>query len=583
MDVKEQIKNSLSIVDVVGRYVALKPAGKNYKGLCPFHTEKTPSFFVMPEKESYTCFGCNKFGDVFSIIMEMENLPFVEAINFLIDNYNLSVEKKQFKNRGSLNTFYKINELALNYFKKNLYDTNEGMEATKYLKERGLNSATIMEFSLGYSKNEWDGLYKEFVKNNVDIQNALDLGLLIKSEKGKIYDRFRGRVMFPIFSESGKIIAFGGRTMFNEPSKYMNSPDSPIYKKSEHLFGFYNTKKFLRENKQGILVEGYFDLLSLFQGGVKNVVASLGTALTNQQIYLLMRFAENIYVFYDNDEAGDKAAKRAIHMMLEQNLSPFIIKNNSEKDPDDLIRSKGLKEVNRLIENAEDGFKYLLDSVMIKNDINSTAGKRTAVTEILSIISRVSDNIIKNEYIKKISDAFNISEGLLMDGNNPSLMSDIRNDKSGAGLLIPPSERIAIESIVTFPEIIDDIKELFNEELKRILISRNIIENIFENYDENSMEINYDIIQKNISDPERILFRDIIFSIDKTNKNRQCVENNIEGSIIKLQDKVNRSRIKEIDKKIKSASKDNNKDKVNELLVIKNNYIKAKYNIRQEG
>ncbi len=576
MNVKEQIKNSLSIVDVVGRYVSLNPAGKNYKGLCPFHTEKTPSFFVMPEKESYTCFGCNQFGDVFSIIMEMEGLSFVEAMNFLIDNYNLSVEKKEYRTKNSVNDYYKINEFTLNYFKKNLLNTNEGLRADKYLKDRGISSNTISEFSIGYALNEWDGLYKELTKNSVNIQYCIDLGLLVKSDKGKIYDRFRGRIIFPIYSEAGKVIAFGGRTMFDEPSKYLNSPDTPVYKKSEHLYGFYNTKKFLRENKKAILVEGYFDLVSLYQGGVKNVVASLGTALTNQQIYLMMRFSEKIYVFYDNDEAGDKAAKRAIQMMLEQNLSPYIVKNFSVKDPDDLIRSQGLKEVLEIIDNAEDGFKYILDFIMKDNDINNPIGKKNAVANILNIISKVGDPIIKNEYIKKISDAFNIQESLLQGGKNLSYNNDT-NENSAKKLLISASERIVIESLIAYPQLINSVRELFNEKLMSILISRNIIDNIFANFDSNSGIIDHNIIQKNITEIEKKLFRDIFININKENLSFENAEDNIGSAIINLQTSINNNSIKELNKRIKAAARNNEIEKVNKLMEIKKNFLNAKY------
>jgi len=584
MDVKEQVKNSLSIVDVVGRYVSLKPAGKNFKGLCPFHTEKTPSFFVMPEKNSYTCFGCHQFGDIFSIVMEMENLNFFESLNFLIDNYNLNIIKKDFKGTSSINDYYAINKLAVEFYKKKLFNSDEGTKAIEYLKNRGINSNTIEEFSLGYALNKWDGLYNHLKNKKTDIKKSIDLGLLVKSDKGKIYDRFRGRVMFPIFSESGKVIAFGGRTMFDEPSKYLNSPDTPVYKKSEHLYGFANTKKFLREHKSGILVEGYFDLLSLFQGGVKNVVASLGTALTSQQIYLLMRFTDSIYVFYDNDKAGEKAAKKAVQMMIEQNLSPKIIRAKGVKDPDDFIRENGLKEVLKLIENAVDGFKYLLDTTMNENDINNSVSKRVAVTEIMEVIGKVNDPIIKDDYIKKISDSLNIEANLLYENNKLSFIANSGNiATNGRALLISPSERIVIESILSYPPIINDIKGLFNDDLKNILVGRNIIEAIFEHYDDDNEELNYDIIQKTITEPERILFRDIYFSIDNSNIVSKIVYERIENSIIKLQDKVNSVRIKEINKKIKLASKNNEIEKLNKLMEIKNKYIKQKYNTKKEG
>jgi len=578
MDIKEQIKNSVSIVDVVERYVSLKPAGKNYKGLCPFHTEKTASFFVMPEKKSYTCYGCHKFGDIFSMIMEMEGISFSESMNFLIDNYNLNVNKSNIRSGISFNDYYGINKLVVKYYRKNLFESDEGENARKYLQKRGINKNTIEEFSVGYALNQWDGLYKYLQKEKIDIRKCLDLGLLVKSEKGKIYDRFRGRVMIPILSESGKVIAFGGRTLFNEPSKYLNSPDSPVYKKSEHLFGFYNTKKNIRDSNKAILVEGYFDFLALYQGGIKNVAASLGTALTMQQIYLLMRFTDNIYVFYDNDKAGENAALRAVELMLEQNISPFVMLNKESKDPDELIKDKGLKRILSLLESSTDGFKYVLDRILSEYDLNNPVSKRTAVSKIMTVIDRVSDPIIREDYIKKVSDTFNIDERLIKNSNG-RLISN--GDSFNRPLIITPSEMIVISSIVSFPEIIDDIRELFTEELMSVLEGRKIIELLFKFY-RKGKETDYNIIQNNLNEQEKILFRDIYLSVKTPNIEKDKVYNELEAAIIKLQDKVNSIKIKEINKKIKMASRNNETHKLQKLMEVKNKFIKNKYFV-QEG
>jgi len=235
MDVKEQIKARVSIADVVSLYVELKPVGKNFKALCPFHTEKTPSFFVMPDKDSYTCYGCNRFGDIFSFIQEVENIGFPEAINFLIDKFNIPVDRS--KNQGNPNKdqYTHITEIALKYFKDNLWNSPESKKALTYLEQRGIQRKTIDLFRLGYADNRWDGLYTHLKNEKCQIEKAVELGLLVKNESQRIYDRFRGRVIFPIFNESGAPIAFGGRTIFDEPSKYLNSPDTHLYKKSKHL------------------------------------------------------------------------------------------------------------------------------------------------------------------------------------------------------------------------------------------------------------------------------------------------------------------------------------------------------------
>jgi DNA primase len=260
MDAKEQIKRSVSITEVVSLYVDLKPAGKYLKALCPFHTEKTPSFFVMPDKDSFSCYGCNKFGDIFTFIQEIENLNFPEAMNFLIDKFNIPVERDNTAKGFKKDVYAKINQMAMKYFRDNLLDSPEGKKALEYLAKRGISRDTTELFSLGYAQNQWDGLYGYLRKHSGDIGKAIELGLLIKSDNHRIYDRFRGRIIFPIFPESDPHtpIAFGGRTIFDDPGKYLNSPDTPLYKKSKHLYGFHLAKKSIRDTKYAVLVEGYF-------------------------------------------------------------------------------------------------------------------------------------------------------------------------------------------------------------------------------------------------------------------------------------------------------------------------------------
>ena len=230
MDLKDQIKQYTSIVDVASLYVNLKPAGKNFKALCPFHTEKTPSFFVMPDKNSYSCFGCHRFGDVFSLVQEMENIGFVDALHFLIEKFNIPVERTGEKIVRK-DDYIRINELVLNYYRANLLESVEGKKAGEYLKKRGLLKETLERFSLGYAANQWDGLYRHLQERAVDIDKAIELGLLVRSDRNQLYDRFRGRVIFPIFSESGTVLAFGGRTIVDDAAKYLNSPDTPVYRR----------------------------------------------------------------------------------------------------------------------------------------------------------------------------------------------------------------------------------------------------------------------------------------------------------------------------------------------------------------
>jgi DNA primase len=585
MDVKEQVKRSVSITDVVSMYVDLKPAGKYLKALCPFHTEKTPSFFVMPDKESFSCYGCNKFGDIFSFVQEIENLGFPEAVNFLIDKFNIPVQRDKYRPGVKKDVYTRLNDTAVKYFRDNLLDSPEGKKALEYLAKRGISRDTVERFSLGYAQNRWDGLYDYLRKKSSDIEKAIELGLLIKSQSHRIYDRFRGRIIFPIFSESDTRtpIAFGGRTIFDEPSKYLNSPDTPLYKKSKHLYGFHLAKDAIRTGKKAILVEGYFDVVSLVQNGIHNVVASLGTALTENQVNLLARFSdrEHIYIFYDSDKAGVEATLRAIEKMFEQNINPRIFTpiDSNAKDPDDFIREKGLKAFNQLLENAADGFKYLARYMAQKYDLNVPERKYDAIRGMMNVVEKISEPIIRNGYIRKLADFFDVPENTLRAKikNNPAANSTGPSPKR---LQITLAERVFLEDVLVMPGFIGEVKELLSDELLSVLASRNIIRLLVENYNPDAKEnINFSNISKGLSDVERGELRDIFECSKGSLKERDEVEREIESCIKKFYDLLNKRKARRIDQEIKLAVQAKNFEMAEQLIQKKTDYIKSKYNI----
>ncbi len=580
MDVKDQVKRSVSIMEVASMYVDLKPAGKYYKALCPFHTEKTPSFFVMPEKDAFTCYGCNKFGDIFTLVQEMENLNFLEAMNFLIDKFSIPIEKTKASKVVQKDIYAKINEMALKYYRDNLYDTQEGKNAENYLKERGIDRSTIELFSLGYAENRWDGLFHYLGKKSVDIEKAVELGLLIRDGSKRIYDRFRGRIIFPIFSESGTLLAFGGRTIFDEPSKYLNSPDNPLYKKSHHLYGFNLAKKSIREDNTVLLVEGYFDVISLYQHGVKNATASLGTALTDNQIYLLKRFTHNIHIFYDSDQAGIAAAVRGIEKMFEQNINPRIIILRDAKDPDDFIREKGLKVFKEEVQNSIDGFRFLLKK--IDGDYGDwrqvPERKKAAIEKIKSSLEKIADPIVRDGYKEQAADYFRID----VEELRSTAKINLNEDSLDKGLLITPAERIFLESILSMPEYINHIKGLFSEQLFSALASGNIIRQIFQHYDKDRAEIDYNRVTGEMNEAERAEFRSIIEALDRVEMDKDQLWEKIESSFLKLQDMLNKRDTRIINQEIKIAERENDFEKVKKLTLIKYKFIKEKYNRMQE-
>jgi len=329
MDIVEQIKQVASLVEIASQYTSLKKRGNRFVGLCPFHSEKTPSFTVDDERQLYHCFGCGAGGDLFTFVMEKEGLSFSEAVRYLAEKYNIEIpkQKKLSPQYQSLKEkLLKITKNALAFYKKNLLNTSEGKKAVEYLKKRGISENTMDQLKIGYSLNSWESISKYFEYQKVDLKLVEKAGLILRRnhEQG-FYDRFRGRVMFPIFNVSGQVVAFGGRTLFNDKSKYMNSPDTPLYTKGQVLYGLNFPKESIRENKQMILVEGYTDFLSLYQRGITNVAASLGTSLTENQSALASLFTKNIAIAYDSDDAGRKAACRAVSLCFAHGIRTQVL------------------------------------------------------------------------------------------------------------------------------------------------------------------------------------------------------------------------------------------------------------------
>ena len=578
MEVKDQIKSRVSITEVASQYVDLKPAGKYYKALCPFHTEKTPSFYVNPEKNTFTCYGCNQFGDIFTLVQELENITFPEAVNFLIEKYNIPVEKTRSHQTTASDVYAKINDIALKHFQDNLHESAEGKQALEYLRRRGIGPGTIDKFSLGYALNRWDGLYNLLKEKSCDIAKSEELGLVIRNpRKNSVYDRFRGRIIFPILSESGSLIAFGGRTIFDDPNKYLNSPDTPLYKKSNHLYGFNIAKSAIRESKTAILVEGYFDMVSLYQNGVQNVAASLGTALTENQIYLLKRFADTIYIYYDSDKAGTAAAIRAIEKMFEQNINPRIIASGAAKDPDDFIRQNGLKGFNELLNQAADGFRFLVNQTVKDYDLKIPERKNQAVDKVMYYVDKIPEPIIKDEYTRMTADFFKVDEALLKNRKKGTSTAPAPGTPA-KGLTITPAERIFLRSTLAMPELVDSVKGIFTDKLLSPLVSKNIIRFLFQNYNPHTKAFdNYGGKLKQLSDAEQAEFLNIFKASEDLEKDETTLKKAVESSVEKIIDIFNKEEFKRIDRRIKIAERENNTREALRLTQEKFNFIKTKH------
>ncbi len=417
----QRILDTADIVEVVSDFVSLKRRGANYIGLCPFHNERTPSFSVSKSKGICKCFSCGKGGSPVNFIMELEQLSYNEALRYLARKYNIEIKEhemsdKEREQESERESMLAVNEFAKGYFEKTLLDTEAGRNiGLAYFRERGINDAMVKRFHLGYSLEERDALLKTAVQKGYNEKYLIDTGLCYRTERGTVQDRFRGRVIYPVFTVSGKVVAFGGRTLRKdkEVAKYVNSPESLIYRKSFELYGLYQAKQAIVKKDCCILVEGYMDVISMHQNGVENVVASSGTSLTEGQIRLIHRFTDNVIVIYDADPAGIKASLRGIDMLLAEGMNIKVLLLPEGDDPDSFSQSHSSEEVERYIaDNARDFIAFKTD-VLMKNLENDPVGRSKAIQSIVRSIAVIPDQITRTVYITQCSREMGVDEKIL--------------------------------------------------------------------------------------------------------------------------------------------------------------------------
>jgi DNA primase len=417
MEIIDQVRQASSIVEIASQYTTLKRRGRKWVGLCPFHTEKTPSFTIDEEKQLYHCFGCGVGGDIFSLIMERENLTFPEALKSLAERYHVPLPAHQRVRPEVLRLeekLFKINELALGFFKKNLFNTQEGKKALEYLINRGLSDETIQTLKIGYALNSWTALIDFFQAKEVPVQLLEKGGLALPgSRPGEFRDRFRGRVIFPIFSLTGRVVAFGGRTVVDAEPKYLNSPETPLYSKGKLLYGLNFTKDAIRQEGTAILVEGYTDFSSLYQAGITNVVASLGTALTPWQVGQAMRFAQRLIVNYDGDSAGRTAAARAVPLGFEKGLNVDVLVLPDDLDPDAFLKKHGRDKYLALQKKTVAGLDFLIDSLASGVRMHIPEEKGKVARAVVKEIEKVPDPVARSEYLRRASSKLGVNEELL--------------------------------------------------------------------------------------------------------------------------------------------------------------------------
>lgn len=428
-----EVQDRADIEEVVGDYVSLKKKGQNLWACCPFHNEKTPSFSVAPNKGIYKCFGCGKAGDAIQFIMDLEGLSFPEAIKQLAEKYGIEIEEderlpEQQEAYNEKESLYIVLNYATNYYKDLLHNHEEGKSiGLSYFKERGFSKQTIEKFDLGYALNSWDGLLKAAQSAGHSEELLEKSGLIIKKEEtDKVYDRFRNRVIFPVHSISGKPIAFGARILIKDKKqpKYINSPETPVYHKSEVLYGMYQAKQTIRNEDNCFLVEGYTDVISLHQSGVENVVASSGTSLTTNQIQLISRYTKNITVLFDGDTAGIKASLRGIDLILEGGLNVKVVLFPDGEDPDSYSQRLGDEAFKKYLEdNAKDFIRFKSD-LLLEDTKKDPIRKAETIQEIVRSISKIPDPVKRAIYVKETSEILEIDEAILVAEQNKIILRE---------------------------------------------------------------------------------------------------------------------------------------------------------------
>ena len=553
----DEIKNRLDIVEVVRGYIKLQKAGANYRAVCPFHSEKKPSFFVSPARQIWHCFGaCSQGGDIFKFVMKIEGVEFGDALRILAQKAGVELKKQDPKLRTERQRLYEISELACCFFEKQLEQSSGGKEAKDYLLSRGIKQESINEWRLGYSPDVWQGLSDFLFNKGYKREEIEKAGLALKSEKtGKYYDRFRGRIMFPVFNFSSQPVGFGGRVLesrkHDEVAKYMNSPNTPLYDKSQTLYGLNKAGIEIRKKDTCVLVEGYLDVIMANQAGFENVVATSGTALTPYQLKILKRYSDNLLTAFDMDIAGDSATKRGIDLAQSQGFSIKIVTMPEGKDPADIV-SEDVNKWQSLVEQAKSIHDFYFENTLSRFDKNIIEGKKGISKVLLPIIKRIPNKIEQSIWIRDLARTLevkeeDVSEELgkirldhLVETENVIEKPNPLVQKTRKELL---EERLAILSI-KFPEKLDLVKEedfqLFSFQTKEIL---NCLKE-----NKQTDQINYLSLKADIEP----------LDINPENEFKECFQ--------ELKALVVRDRLNGISKEIKKAEEEKNFEKVQELV-----------------
>ncbi len=588
-DTVEEIKSRCDLVEIVNEKIYLEKKGKNYLGLCPFHLEKTPSFSVSPEKQLYHCFGCGASGDLFSYVMHTEKMTFKEALRFLAKRAGVSLAEEEGTNNSGLTqlkeTYYKLNEQAMNFFHYILRERPEGEKARRYLESRGIKESTLQAFKIGFAPPSWDALLKAARKKGYGDDELAQAGLVVERNDGSgYYDRFRNRIIFPIFDYRKRVIGFGGRVIDEETKgpKYLNSPETLLFDKRKVLYGIDRAITDIRQQKRAIVMEGYTDVILAHQENITNAVASLGTALTSFQARALRAQAEEVVIAYDADAAGAMAAEKGLDILKGSGCIVKVATFPEGLDPDSYIRHHGKEAFVEVLQNAQPLVDYRLNNIKRKHDLERPEGKILFIKEVLPVLDSINNMVEKDEYLKRLAEELNISEEALRaelkkfkrkQNKAPAQNMQGQSDDTSGGVIraeeIEPAEKIILSLLFAyegvFNRIVETVKDLNNKDFFSPNVGKII--NACKELKEKGKELKVDHLRGEFPDES---LHELIAAIDFNNpwegSSRDEIMQAVDDCMRKLKiNKLAKDR-QNIEKKIKEAERNGMNEQSLKLL-----------------
>jgi len=568
MALKDDVRLASDIVDLIGRYVQLKRSGRNYKGLCPFHSEKTPSFVVSPAQQTFHCFGCKKGGDIFAFWMEYHQTTFPEALKEIAERYNVTLPDKivsqdEQKEAIKRNLLFEANKIAGRFFRKMLLDSKYGDKAGKYLENRGVSRENAVKLGLGYAPKDWDELCRVLESGKFSLETAHNAGLVVRRDKGGFYDRFRDRIIFPLINMKGQTVGFGGRVLNDSQPKYLNTPETEIFHKSNFLYGLNYSIDAIRQRKTVFVVEGYMDWLSMYLNGVQETVATLGTALTSWHVRKLKGLASNVVMVFDSDRAGIGAVLKSLPIFLSEGCQASVVILPEGHDPDSYIRSHGEDEFRSLfMRSSQPIVDFFLERKLMEGGYD-IEGKTRAVSEIMPVIREINNNMRRSLYIQYIAEYLKLPEDVVWVEfrNNAKITAPLKlNDNSGRQNMSPPTldEQRILAIMIHYP---DTVKKLMACNCRSLISNITALE-IVDFFHHQLVTTGVCNIEKAYNELKgedaRLLFNEV-----KTSSPLEFNEVELKLALEHIESKINKNKIKKTIKGEKSL------ESLNEVLELK--------------